>query len=78
MHLGEGGGGWRHIIGSRRAYSEWALFRYIYHKATFLYEREKFMRICQNGPLDKSMRFLFMCSSALCIATYSAIKIYAV
>ena len=25
------------------------------------------MRICQNGPLDKFMQFLFMRSSALCI-----------
>ena len=38
------------------------------------------MRICQNGPLDKFMRFLFMHSSALSIVTvtYGAIKIYAV
>ena len=42
------------------------------------YAREKFMRICQNGPLDKSMRFVFMRSCALCIATYGTIKIYAV
>ena len=40
--------------------------------------REKFIRICQNGPLDKFMRFLFMCSSALCIVMYmhGVIKIY--
>ena len=42
------------------------------------YAREKFMRIRQNGPLDKFMRFLFMRSSTLCIVTYGAIKIYAV
>ena len=45
----------------------------VYCKVTF-YMREKFMQICKNGPLD----ILFMCSSALCIATYGAIKIYAV
>ena len=30
------------------------------------------MQICQNGPLDKLMQFLFtcMCSSALCIVTW--------
>ena len=39
---------------------------------------EKFMRICQNWPLDKFMRFLYMRSSVLCIVTYGAIKIYAV
>ena len=39
---------------------------------------EKFMRICQNGPFDKFMRFLFMRSSALRIVMYGAIKIYAV
>ena len=33
------------------------------------------MHICQNGPLDKLMQFLFMSSSALCTVT---IKIYAV
>ena len=38
------------------------------------YAREKFMRICQNGPLDKFMRFLFMRSSALCIVMYGVIK----
>ena len=43
-----------------------------------LYARDKFMRICQNGPLDKFMWLLFMQSSVLCIVTYSAIKIYAV
>ena len=37
--------------------------------------REKFKQI---GPLDKFMRFLFMRSSALCIVTYVAIKIYVV
>ena len=47
------------------------------------YARKKFMQMCQNGPLDKFMRFLFMRflfmhSSALCIVTYGAIKIYAV
>ena len=42
------------------------------------YACEKFMQICQNGPLDKFMRFLFMRSSTLCIVTYGAIKIYAV
>ena len=30
-----------------------------------------FMQICQNGPIDKSMRFLFMRWSALCIGTYA-------
>ena len=40
----------------------------------------KFMRICQNGPLDKDnyASILFLCSSALCIVRYGAIKIYAV
>ena len=38
------------------------------------YVREKFMRSCQNGPLDKFMRFLFMRPSALCIVMYGAIK----
>ena len=33
------------------------------------YARDKFMRICQNGSLDKFMRFLFMHSSALCIVS---------
>ena len=32
-----------------------------------------FMRICTNGLLDKLMRFLFVCSSILCIAMYDAI-----
>ena len=32
------------------------------------------MQICQNGPLDKFMQFLFMRSNALCIVMYSAIK----
>ena len=32
------------------------------------YAYDKFMRIRQNGPLDKFMRFLFMCSSVLCMA----------
>ena len=36
------------------------------------------MRICQNGPLDKFMCFLFMGSSVLCIVTNGMIKIYAV
>ena len=43
-----------------------------------IYAHEKFMQICQNRPLDKFMRFLFMHSSAFCIATYGVIKIYAV
>ena len=42
------------------------------------YACEKFMQIHQNGPLDKFMQFLFMCSSTLCIVMYGAIKIYAV
>ena len=33
------------------------------------------MQICQNGPLDK---FMFMCSSVLCIVMYGVINIYAV
>ena len=33
------------------------------------------MRICQNRPLDKFMRFLFMRYSALYIVMYGAIKI---
>ena len=37
------------------------------------YVREKFMRICQNRPLDK-----FIHSSTLCIVTCGTIKIYAV
>ena len=41
------------------------------------YACEKFMQICQNGPIDKFMQFLFMHSSALCIVTYGAIEIYA-
>ena len=36
------------------------------------------MRICQNGPLDKPMQFLFVRSSTLCIVMYGAIKFYAV
>ena len=36
------------------------------------------MQIRQNRPIDKFMRFHFMCSSALCIVTYGVIKIYAV
>ena len=40
--------------------------------------REKFMRICQNGPLDNFMQFVFVRSSASCIVMYGAIKIYAV
>ena len=36
------------------------------------------MRICQNGPLDKFMQFLFMRFSTLCIVTYGTIKNYAV
>ena len=36
------------------------------------------MRICQNGPFDKFMQFLFMRSIALCTITYGAIKIFAV
>ena len=35
------------------------------------------MRICQNGPLDKFMRFLVR-FSALCILIYGPIKMYAV
>ena len=42
------------------------------------YTCEKFMQVCQNEPLDKFMQFLFMCSNALCIVMYGAIKIYAV
>ena len=50
-----------------------------YRKATlFFYVCEKFMRICQNGPLDKFMQFLYMRSSNFCIVMYGAIKIYAV
>ena len=36
------------------------------------------MQICQNGPLDKFMRFLLTRSSALCTVMCGAIKIYAV
>ena len=36
------------------------------------------MRICQSGPLDKFMRFLFMRIGVSCIVMYGAIKIYAV
>ena len=36
---------------------------------------DKFMQIHQNGPLDKFMRLLFMCSSTLCIVSYGAIKL---
>ena len=32
------------------------------------------MRICQNGPLDKFMQFLFMRSSTLCKVIYGTIK----
>ena len=42
------------------------------------YACEKFIRIRQNGPLEKFMRFLFMRSSVQCIVTYGPIKIYAV
>ena len=45
------------------------------------YAREKFMRICRNGSLDKFIRFLLIRSSALCIVTYgvieNAVQIYA-
>ena len=43
----------------------------------YFYAHEIFMQICQNGPLDKFMQFLFMHSSALCIIMYGTIKIYA-
>ena len=33
---------------------------------------DKFMRICQNRPIDKFMWFLFMYSSTLCIVTYAS------
>ena len=36
------------------------------------------MRICQDGPLDKFMRILFMRSSTLCVVMYGVIKIYGV
>ena len=36
------------------------------------------MRICENRPLDKFMRFLFMRYSALYIVMYGAMKIYVV
>ena len=36
---------------------------------------DKFMRIHQNGPLDKFMQFLFMHSSILCIVMYGAINL---
>ena len=36
------------------------------------------MRIRQNGPLDKFMRFLFMRSGVQCIVMYGAIKVYVV
>ena len=36
------------------------------------------MQICQNGPIDKFMRFLFMRSSALCMVEYGMIIIYVV
>ena len=35
------------------------------------------MQICQNGPLEKLVRF-FMRFSVSCIAMYSVIKIYVV
>ena len=37
---------------------------------------KKIMRIRQNGPFEKFMRFLFMCSSVSCTVMYSVIKIY--
>ena len=36
------------------------------------------MQIRQNGPLDKFMRFLCMCSRVQCIIMHDAIKIYVV
>ena len=36
------------------------------------------MLICQNGPIDKFKRFLFMRSSTSCVVTFGAIEIYAV
>ena len=38
------------------------------------YVCDKFTWICQNGPLDKFMQFLYMRSSVLCIAMYGARK----
>ena len=38
------------------------------------YVHEKFMRICQNWPLDKFMQCLFKYASALYIVMYGAIK----
>ena len=55
----------------------WNVFMYC--KAIFFtYVCDKFIQFCQNGPLDKFMRVLFMCSSILCTVMYGAIKIYAV
>ena len=34
----------------------------------------KFIRVCQDGPPDKFMRFLFMHSSVLCVVTNGMIK----
>ena len=48
---------------------------YMYTVKRHFYAGDKIMRICQNGPLDKFMHFLFMCSSVLCIETYGTIKI---
>ena len=51
---------------------------HVYTVKQYFYACEKFRRIFQNGPLDKFMRFLFMCFSALSIVTYGTIKIYVI
>ena len=49
------------------------LFRMIHTIKQHFYAHDKFMRIRQNGPLDKFMPFLFMCFNILCIVTYGMI-----
>ena len=41
----------------------------------YVCDKIEILQTCQNGPLDKFMPFLFMCSSALGIVMYGAIKI---
>ena len=65
------------LLHTSQYFYTWLLVK-LYTVKRHFYAREKFMQICQNGPLDKFMRFLFMYSSALCIVTYGAIKIYVV
>ena len=65
-------------FGNPSIYNVWYVCIYMYTIKRHFYAREKFMQICQNGPLDKYIRFLFMRSSTSCRVTYGTIKIYVV